>query len=283
MSIGIVVVTHNSERVLPACLKSLPRGCDVVVVDNASADASADIARSSGASVLVNRQNLGFGTACNQGARLLKTSHVLFLNPDATLAPEALSELEKTIELYPDAGGFGLAVEDLGKRQKYRSVSFIQSQGRPFPKESPPTQIAEVDFLDGAAFACDLQMFLDLGGFDEDIFLYFEDDDLCFRIRDRNRKLLYVPSAHVLHERNGSSGKKLRLDYFRSFHATKSRILVSEKHNIPLDLRGERRRGAVHLLRGLATLNIRKAAKSLGVLSALMSRTKTASGASPAS
>ena len=147
----------------------------------------------------------------------------------------------------------------------------MQSQGQRQAPDVPPTESTEVDFLDGAAFVCDLELFWGLGGFDEKIFLYFEDDDLSFRIRAQNRKLIYVPGARVLHERNGSSGKSLSLDYFRSFHAAKSRVLISNKHGIPIDVRREKRRAVILLLRSIATLNVRKAAKSLGTFFALTS------------
>jgi N-acetylglucosaminyl-diphospho-decaprenol L-rhamnosyltransferase len=271
MSIGFVIVTYNSEAVLPACLNSIPQGHDIVVADNASRDRSAEIARSFGARVLVNEKNLGFGAACNRGAKLLATSHVFFLNPDAVLCANTAGEIEKAIGLYPDAGAFGPAIKHGGKRQKFRSTSFMQNQGRRYAEETPPAVNAAVDFLDGAALVCDLKLFWELGGFDENIFLYFEDDDLCFRIKSQGRKLIYVPAAAVCHERNRSSGRSLRLDYFRSFHAMKSRLLVSGKHGLPIDVHAEKRRAAMLLFRSSVTLNVRKAAKSLGTLSALSS------------
>ena len=271
MSIGFVIVTYNSERVLPACLNSIPRGYDIVVVDNASKEKPVQIANSFGARIVVNEKNLGFGTACNQGAKLLTTSHVFFLNPDAVLAGDAVSEVEKAIRLYPDAGGFGPAIADAGKRQKFRRTSYIHSQGQRHAPDVPPAENAEVDFLDGAAFACDLNLFWGLGGFDEKIFLYYEDDDLCFRIRAQNRRLIYLPGARVSHKRNGSSGRSLSLDYFRSFHAARSRVLVSDKHGIAIDVRREKRRAGILLLRSIITLNMKKAAKSLGTFFALTS------------
>ena len=95
MSIGFVIVTYNSESVLPACLKSIPSGYEAVVVDNASKDKSAQIARSLGARVIVNKTNIGFGAACNRGAKLLSASHVFFLNPDAILVEGAVSRNRK--------------------------------------------------------------------------------------------------------------------------------------------------------------------------------------------
>jgi len=271
MSIGFAIVTYNSERVLPACLESIPSGYEAVVVDNASKDNSVQIARSLGARTIVNEKNTGFGSACNTGAKLLSASHVFFLNPDAVLAEGAVSEMEKAIELYPEAGGFGPAIKTVGKRQKFRKHSYPQNQGRPSKTDVPPAGLSEVDFLDGAALVCNLELFLKLGGFDERIFLYYDDDDLCYRMRLQNKTLIYVARAEVYHQRNGSSGRSIYLDYFRSFHAARSRMFISYKYGLQFDAKRERRRAGILFLRAMVTLNVRKAANSLGALIALSS------------
>jgi N-acetylglucosaminyl-diphospho-decaprenol L-rhamnosyltransferase len=268
MSIGFVIVTYNSENVLRACLSSIPDGYEVIVIDNASNDNSVKLARSFGARVLVNEKNVGFGTACNRGAAILATSHVFFLNPDVVLTPGAIPEMEMAINLYPDAAGFGPAIEVPGKRRKFRSTSYPQYQGRLDKTESPPAGHGEVDFLDGAALVCNLEFFLKIGGFDEKIFLYYEDDDLCYRIRKHGNKLIYVASSAVCHERNGSSSGGMALEYLRSYHAAKSRMFLSRKYGLPLDLARERRHSFVRLLKSIAALNKTKIAKSLGALRA---------------
>ena len=221
-------------------------------MDNASKDRSVEIACSFGAHVIVNESNLGFGTACNQGARLLSSSHAFFLNPDAALDVGTVPEIEKAIAAWPDAGAFGPAIGIPGKRQKFRSTSFPQNKGQRYADEAAPSGTAEVEFLDGAALVADLRLFREIGGFDERIFLYYEDDDLCFRIRQQNRKLIFLPHAKVTHTRNESSGSSVYLDYFRAFHATKSRIYISDKYGIPYNARREKRRVYSQLFRSAA-------------------------------
>jgi N-acetylglucosaminyl-diphospho-decaprenol L-rhamnosyltransferase len=266
MSIGFVIVTYNSGHVLRECLASIPATCETVVIDNASSDGSAGLARSLGARVWVSEKNIGFGAACNRGAALLATTHVFFLNPDAVLTPGAVPEIERAISLYPEAGGYGPAIEAPGKRRKFRSTSYPQCQAD--KKEVAPAGDADVDFLDGAALVCGREYFIETGGFDERIFLYYEDDDLCYRIRRSGKKLVYVGASVVYHKRNESSRGGMGLDYFRSFHAAKSRIFMCEKYGLPLDSARERRQAALHLLKAILSLNRKKAAKSLGALRA---------------
>lgn len=268
MSIGFVIVSYNSELVLGDCLKRIPSHYEIIVVDNASEDKSTEAAAPYATHVISNTENLGFGAACNQGAKLLTATHVFFLNPDAHLSQGALFELEKAIEKFPDAGGFGPRVKNLGQSKSFRSKSYIQG-GRYLDDSQVPTDHTEVDFIDGAALICNRELFLKLGGFDENIFLYYEDDDLCYRIRSSGKALIYVPQAIVVHAKKSSSKPKFKLHYLRSWHETRSRIKLSEKYGLPFDLRREKKRARIRLVRAIVTLKFRQAARYLGVTHAL--------------
>ena len=268
MSIGFVIVSYNSEAILAGCLNRIPKNYEIVVVDNASEDGSRAVAQSYATHVIANAENLGFGFACNQGAKLLTTSHVFFLNPDASLSPDALCELEKAIGKFPDAGGFGPRVKNLGQTKSFRSKSYIEG-GRYVEEAEAPDNYAEVDFIDGVAFICNRELFLELGGFDENIFLYYEDDDLSYRIRSCGKKLIYVPQALVIHAKKSSSKPKFRLHYFRSWHETRSRMKLNEKYGLPFDYRREKKRARIRFVRAIVTFKFRKAARYLGVTHAL--------------
>ena len=268
MSIGFVVVSYNSEAVLGDCLRLISAKHEIVVVDNASDDKSTELAKSYATHVISNSENVGFGAACNQGAKLLTTTHVFFLNPDALLSEDAVCELEKTIEKFPEAGGFGPRVKNLGQTKSFRSKSYIEG-GRYLDESQVPNHNTEVDFIDGAALICNLELFLKLGGFDESIFLYYEDDDLCYRIRSCGKALIYVPKAVVVHAKKSSSKPKFRLHYLRSWHETRSRMKLSEKYGLPFDHGKEKKRARIRLVRSIFTLKFRKAARYLGVTHAL--------------
>jgi GT2 family glycosyltransferase len=273
MTVGFVVVTYNSDAVLAGCLASVPQGQPIVVVDNASRDRSVEVARSFGAQVISNPKNLGFGAACNQGAKCLSTSHVFFLNPDATLTRTSLDELEKAIQRFPEAGGFGPAVKIHGQTRSFRDKSYIQDQGsRYIPDLEAPRDYTEVDYIDGAALVCDRQLFLDLGGFDESLFLYYEDDDLCYRMRLQNKALIYVPQAVVMHWKKSSSGNEFKLQYIRAWHETNSRMKLNRKYAIGIDTNREKKRATIRFVRSAMALRFSKAARYWGTLMALKGR-----------
>ena len=93
MNLDVVIVTHNSAEHLDRVLGALPDDVDVVVVDNASSDASADIAERYGATTVRGTVNAGFAAGCNRGAALGAAKRILFLNPDAVIEADALERL----------------------------------------------------------------------------------------------------------------------------------------------------------------------------------------------
>jgi GT2 family glycosyltransferase len=270
ISIGFAIVTYNSEEVLRECLASIPSEYPVVIVDNASRDRSVEIARNFGHQVIANTENLGFGAACNQAAKILTTSHVYFLNPDAAITKNSMLEIEKAIMEHPDAAAFGPAVRTRGLSKSFRNKSYILDQNRKYiDDECVPKVDTEVDFIDGAALVCNRQIFNDIGGFDEAIFLYYEDDDLCYRLRKHGKRLIYVPASIVLHRKKASSGNSFKLHYIRALHETRSKKIISQKYNLLFDVRKEKRRATIRFFRSLVTLKFKKASRYLGAIRSL--------------
>jgi GT2 family glycosyltransferase len=212
VTLDVVVVAYESAGHLARCLTSLPAGTDVTVVDNASTDGSADLARRLGARVIRNVSNLGFAAAANQGARLGQGDLVLFLNPDAALDPAGLRRLVAAVER--DTGVFAA-----GPRLRHPDGT-EQRAWWPFPS-APATWIealglhrlrpartgpeGAVPFVVGACLLARRRHFEALGGFDERFWLYGEEADLCYRAARRGWGVRYVPEAAAEHV-GGASG-----------------------------------------------------------------------------
>ncbi len=217
---GVVIVTYNSAEVIERCLKScgdLP----VVVVDNASKDATCDFVRRRGVVTLIaNPSNYGFARAVNQGVLALQTELVLLLNPDTELKT-SLEELERAC-LHE---GTGLAAGQLADEHGQPQRGFTL---RRFPR--PPTLIFEVLGINrlvsvnplnrsyrcldldlsrptdaeqppGAFLMFRREVWQRLGGFDTQFYpLWFEDVDFCKRASDLGLKIKYVPQVMAFHE-----------------------------------------------------------------------------------
>lgn len=222
MSVSIIVVTYNSAEYLPACLESLAgTGAEIIVVDNASADDSAPIARARGARVIANAENRGFAAAANQGARAALGDYLLFLNPDAALIA-GFEELACALESDPRAGAAaGLLVGPDGQPQvgfNLRALPTFSSlafevllfnrlwPGNPVNRryrclDVPLDRPALAEQPAGACLLVRRSALERVGFWDERFYpLWFEDVDLCARLRGTGLHILYLPASRWRHE-----------------------------------------------------------------------------------
>ncbi len=218
--------------VLPAMLKSVPKGTPVVVVDNASSDTDPLKALTDeyGATLQLNEGNVGFGPACNQGAAKAETEFLLFLNPDAELQDGALDALLEAAKTYPDASGFNPRILDQNGSQSFKRGSKIRPNER--LKGPVPSKDAEVSVLAGSAIFCRRALFEEIGGFDPAIFMYHEDDDLSLRLREHG-PLMYCHNAKVVHLSGHGSPRLPQVAAFKAYYSARSRAYALGKYGHP--------------------------------------------------
>ncbi len=192
--VSLIVVTYNSAELLSRFFAALAttryRYYEVVVVDNASHDTTLDYLaqHQPQVRVLANRKNVGFGCACNQGAAIAHGDLLVFLNPDVTVTPDWLTILVQHIQAQPDVA--------------------IICPSTLYPDQHPisvSTAVVEVAAVPGCAMLVTATAWHMLGGFDAQIFLYWEDVELCWRTWLLGRRVLHVQQAVVYHQRGGSS------------------------------------------------------------------------------
>ncbi len=232
-SVLAVCVAFRSFSVLPRMAESLPDSVKISIVDNGPDDGIREWAIQSGHLLTIPEKNLGFGAACNLGSAIVDSEFILFINPDTKVSNSAISALLDAAEAYPNAVAFGpqISRED-GTIFRYRPSRFSNLKDR---QSLPPRSKVniEVPSLNGACFLCRREAFDKIGGFDEQIFLYFEDDDLSLRLSESVGKLMYIPSANIEHASGGSSQRNLKVEYFKGFHYTKSYGYLMAKRKVP--------------------------------------------------
>lgn len=231
MKATAILVTYNSATVIGPALASLPEGMPAIVVDNASTDDSAVIAERMGATVIRRMDNAGFGVANNEGWRTASTPWVLFLNPDARLKDSALDALLNAAETVPDAD---LLVPTILKADGsvFRKQSSKICDPAFRPRGGLTSGIREISFASGAALLARRSRMEQLGGFDPDIFLYFEDDDLSRRVLDAGGRILHVEAAKAEHAGNTSTPPTPMLCYIKHWHLAWSERLVRGNHGL---------------------------------------------------
>jgi GT2 family glycosyltransferase len=230
-----IVVTFDSAHALPECLGALAAdGVPALVVDNASTDDTVAVAEGQGACVIRNARNEGYGRANNIGARAAESEFILVVNPDCIVDKGAVAALVDAARRYQDAAFFAPQIVEPSGRVFYQPRSLLAtSLTNPDGKLALPEGEACAPFFSGACFLMRRDVFLKLGGFDENIFLFYEDDDLCRRVADSGSALIYVPQAVVRHGRGQSSGEKPGRIFASRWHQAWSRAYVSRKYGFP--------------------------------------------------
>lgn len=215
--VAVVTVTYNSRDCVGRLLDSLaadgyagPR--TIVAVDNLSTDGVANwIAENHPQVRLIrNARNLGFGAANNLAVRWVldhePADYVAFLNPDVVVAPGWMTPLLDALEAHPNRACVQPAImladrperaNSLGNRVHYLGFGYVNGFGSPLPLDATPFPCA---YASGAAFVMRTRDFLEIDGFDEDYFLYQEDQDLGWRLRESGRDISVVPASIVRHE-----------------------------------------------------------------------------------
>ena len=226
--ISVIIVNHNAAQFVRAAIASLAaataRSFETIVMDNSdspSDDCGADIYRTV--------ENRGFGTACNQGAALASGELLLFLNPDSELQPGALDAACRLLEETKDAGLVGLrtllpdgSFESgclRGFPTPARATAYYLGLEKLFPKNHlcggyhmtwlDRTKNHEVDSVSGSFMLLRRALFAELGGFDEDYFMYGEDMDLCWRVKEKGLRIFYCADGFMLHH-HGKCGRNPR-------------------------------------------------------------------------
>ncbi len=222
----IVIVNYNAGNYLLGCLKSLDKLIDkiklkIIVVDNASVDDSIKNAKQEFPNIefILNQKNLGFAKANNLVLNNLTTEYVLILNPDMILESGVLTKLLDYLVEHPEVGAITPEIifengqvdrtAHRGFPTPWASFLYFLGNDRLYHLTDLDMTIPhEVDAITGAFFLTRKSVLDIVGVFDEDYFMYAEDLDLCFRIKQFGFKVIYFPAVSVVHYKGISSGLK---------------------------------------------------------------------------
>ncbi len=204
IEVSVIVVTYNSAGCIEACIASVERQegvqAEVLVVDNNSSDNTVQVLKALGAPVrlLLNQQNIGFGSACNQAFQQSRGRFIFFLNPDAQLdQPDALRRLCQAMDVHSQWGLAGTRVLSPNGQDEAAPAHHYPSQRQCSPDFAQlPGKIA---WVFGASMIVRREIFAAVHGFDPGFFLTSEETDLCLRIRQHGWEIGFIEDVTVRH------------------------------------------------------------------------------------
>lgn len=244
MDISVLIVTYNSAATITRCLESLftqtEVTMEVIVVDNASADASLERCRDfPAARVIASPENLGFGRGNNLGFAASTGRYVYLLNPDACLtSPRALADLCRAMDVNSAWGLAGTTVRSAnGYDESAPSLDYPGQRWVSCDFSRLPGRIA---WIIGASMVIRREVYFKLNGFDPAFFLYSEETDFCLRARKAGFEIGQVPSVVVEHI--GGVSEDSDDPYARSARKMRGLIVFRHKHYSPPDCRRLARR-----------------------------------------
>jgi len=258
-SVAVIVVNFNTGLLTRRCLEAAAFDLadvewEAIVVDNASSDDSVarlqDIPKTR---LIVNPTNVGFGAAVNRAARETRARLLWLLNPDCEVVPGAFAALVETLDAHPDcaiaaprllnadgsvqASARGAPTAWTGLFGRHSLLTKVFPSAPEARRNLPARDLVEsgvesapVDWVMGASMLVRREPFDAVGGFDERYFLYWEDADLCRRLRARGWSTRYVPRAIVKHPGGVSAAMQPALAT-RAFH--RSAYLYYATHVVP--------------------------------------------------
>lgn len=244
MLISVIIVNYNVRLFLEHALVSLQKAMEglegeIIVVDNASDDGSADVVRTKfpHARLILNKTNVGFAAANNIALKHARGKYLLLINPDTVVQEDTLTTMVKFFEDHPGVGLAGCKILNpdgtlqLACRRSFPTpwiaftkiigLSALFPHSRLFGRYNltylNPNEICEVDAVSGSFMFLRREVYEQVGGLDEQFFMYGEDLDWCYRVQLAGWKVYYVPTTQIIHYK-GESAKRSNIDEMKLFY-----------------------------------------------------------------
>lgn len=252
-SISIIIVSYNTEKVLLDCLDSIypqikKKAIEIIVVDNASKDKSVERLKQKFplVKIIENQDNVGFGKANNQGVSRALGDWVLLLNSDTVVKSNFISSIESIIKnhelgvfgfkllnkdgsIQPSAGFFPTLKRVLLQMLFLDDLPWVKEIYKPYQQSNSRFYLKtqEVDWVTGACILMPKAIYEKSGGFDESIFMYGEELDLCLRIKQLGYKVKYLTSPEIYHLKGASSNDGFKAAVIGEYHGS---LYFYQKH-----------------------------------------------------
>ena len=222
-NLSIVIVTLKSEKVIHECIKSIDKNIPIIIIENSNNHKLKEDLESQYKNLkcVITEKNLGMGAANNIGIKIADTQYVYILNPDTTLEKNALENLFVASE----------KISDFSIASPIHSNDKFPNWKNSIEKNFDITQPFQVETVDGFSMIMNKKNFKG-NYFDENFFLYLENDDLCLRTRNTGGSIFIIPSAKIKHKGGKTVDQKYEqeIEISRNWHWLWSKFYFNKKH-----------------------------------------------------
>jgi hypothetical protein len=252
IDVTISIVNYNGRKIIKDCIESILKNTEmlnyeIIVIDNASSDGSPEMMKKDFPMInlIVNKRNEGFAKANNKVFKYASGKYFLLLNPDCIVTDNTIAKMLKLMEERKDVGIIGCKIINTNGEIEISSDKFptlynelvlkikknVIRHNKSFEKiyNSTYMKSQEVDWVSGAVLLIRSEIYRKINGMDEEYFLYFEDIDLCKRVKNNGWKIFYETKFEVMHMRGSSVRKKSKEDISSIYH--KSHLYYYKRHN----------------------------------------------------
>ena len=224
-NLSIVIVTLKSEKVIHQCIESLNQNIPIIVVEYShNKKLKEELEKKyNNLKCILAKSNLGMGSGNNIGLKAADTDYVLLLNPDVLLEENTIEELFMASQ---NLNNFSMLAP---LEKNFNNYGFLNKKKKNKELEDYPF---EVDFIDGFSMLINKKKFKDVGYFDENFFMYLENNDLCKRRRDKGDLIYVVPKSKINHLAAKALDNKYadEIEYSRNWHWIWSKYYFNKKH-----------------------------------------------------
>lgn len=258
IDLSIIILSYNTKDLTFQCIQSVvsqyrkeleENKIEIIAVDNNSTDGSQPAIiniknKMSNIKLIENKENLGFGKGCNTGVKEAKGKYILFLNSDTEVLDKGFLQMIGFLEKNPKVAILGGKLHNVdGSTQPsagkfynlpYLIIMLLGLERLGFLRSSP-NRIKKVDWVSGACMMVDRHIFEKLTGFDEQLFMYMEDMEMCFRAQKLGYATYFFPNLKLKHKSLGSSDRAFAIIniykgilHFYSKHKTRLEYLVAK-------------------------------------------------------
>ena len=213
-TVTVAIIAFHSSKIIEKCIKKIGKKYKILIIDNSyNSETNKKIKKKYPNCKIIANKNNGYGASANLASKLVRSKYIFFINPDVFVQKKTISNLILSAKLLKD-----------------KFAALIPSENNIFKN---PKNISETSIIKSSSFFLNRKKFISIGGFDEKIFLFFEEVDLSLRFKIKNEKIYIIKNSIIKHLGAKSHNKEIdsEVEMCRNWHYMWSLFYFKKKYD----------------------------------------------------